>query len=270
MSNATCVNRLVVRFSRSKFHSVSPAGPKKTRRILLSTPVTSWPCWSKCSTASEPIKPLLPVTSTLTLRISRKENSSTRDVFLTAPRAIRYASEINFPPLRLPLENLRNFPLLLPEQAQKLFGAFPRKCDQICIISFVFAGNRKQRAPGSNDEPLVVHANQELQDFARGIAPGTCSGVLHFHEHRGARLAIQKLQRAAQDGKLRAFHVQFQEIDFRDFQFRKDVVQPANRYPHRSYRLRCGRSMQAVVPIIESINHTKICFPRIFSCCARH
>src|SRR5262252_3710273 len=152
--------------------------------MLLSTPVTSWPFRSKCSTASEPIKPLLPVTSTLTLRISRKENSSTRDIFLTAPRAIRYASEINFPPLRLPLENLRNLPLLLPEQAQKLFGAFPRKCDQIRVIRFFFAGNWKQRALGCNHEPLVVHANQELQDFACGIAPGTRSGVLHFHEHR--------------------------------------------------------------------------------------
>src|SRR6266566_9034527 len=64
MSSAVCVNRLVKRFNRSRFQSVSPVGPKNTRRMLLSTPTTSCPCRSKCSTASEPISPLLPVTST--------------------------------------------------------------------------------------------------------------------------------------------------------------------------------------------------------------
>src|SRR6266446_7531559 len=58
------MNRLVTPFSRSRFQSVSPAGPKKTRRMLLSTPTTSCPCRSKCSTASDPTRPLLPVTRT--------------------------------------------------------------------------------------------------------------------------------------------------------------------------------------------------------------
>jgi hypothetical protein len=35
---------------------------KKTWRILLSTPWSLCPCRSKCSTASEPINPLEPVT----------------------------------------------------------------------------------------------------------------------------------------------------------------------------------------------------------------
>src|SRR5436309_15890691 len=64
ISSAACVNRLVKRFNRSRYQSVSPAVPKNTRRMLLSTPTTSCPCRSKCSTASEPISPLLPVTRT--------------------------------------------------------------------------------------------------------------------------------------------------------------------------------------------------------------
>src|SRR5258708_22544156 len=62
ISRAACVKRLQAFFRRSRFHSVSPAAPKNTRRILLSTPKTSCPWRSKCSTASEPISPLLPVT----------------------------------------------------------------------------------------------------------------------------------------------------------------------------------------------------------------
>src|SRR5882757_6249115 len=54
------IPRLVMR----RLHRVSPAGPKNTRRMLLSTPNTSWPWRSKCSTASDPINPLLPVTRT--------------------------------------------------------------------------------------------------------------------------------------------------------------------------------------------------------------
>src|SRR5258707_14868937 len=64
MPRAACGNRFVRDFSRSRFQRVSPAGPKKPRRMLLSTPTTSCPCRSKCSTASEPISPLLPVTKT--------------------------------------------------------------------------------------------------------------------------------------------------------------------------------------------------------------
>src|SRR5881398_1804722 len=41
ISTEACVKRFVVRLSLSKFHSVSPVGPKNTRRMLLSTPVTS-------------------------------------------------------------------------------------------------------------------------------------------------------------------------------------------------------------------------------------
>src|SRR5579863_10146366 len=48
--------------SRSRFHRVSPTGPKKSWRMLLSTPTILCPCRSKCSTASEPIRPLLLVT----------------------------------------------------------------------------------------------------------------------------------------------------------------------------------------------------------------
>ena len=43
---------------------MSPSGPKKSRRMLLSTPWTSQPRWSKKVTASEPMSPLLPVTRT--------------------------------------------------------------------------------------------------------------------------------------------------------------------------------------------------------------
>ena len=82
MSSAACLKLLVRRFSLSRFHNVSPAGPKKTRRILLSMPVTSWPCRSKCSTASEPIKPLLPVTSTFTLRGSFPGPAANEDLSL--------------------------------------------------------------------------------------------------------------------------------------------------------------------------------------------
>ena len=48
--------------SRWRFQVVSPLGPKKSARMLLSTPVTRKPSVSKKTTASEPISPLLPVT----------------------------------------------------------------------------------------------------------------------------------------------------------------------------------------------------------------
>src|SRR6476660_7061461 len=63
MSSSWCLKFFVTESSRSRFHVVSPCGPKKTARMLLSTPTTSWPCPSKYITASEPIKPLEPVTS---------------------------------------------------------------------------------------------------------------------------------------------------------------------------------------------------------------
>jgi hypothetical protein len=47
-----------------RFQLVSPLGPKKSARMLLSTPVTANSMRSKNVTASEPIKPLLPVTRT--------------------------------------------------------------------------------------------------------------------------------------------------------------------------------------------------------------
>src|SRR5688572_15814962 len=50
--------------SRFKFQLVSPAGPKNSRRILLSIPNTVCPSRSRCKTASEPINPLEPVTKT--------------------------------------------------------------------------------------------------------------------------------------------------------------------------------------------------------------
>src|SRR5258706_481675 len=53
---------LVTALSRSRFHFVSPCGPKNTLRMLLSMPITQCPWPSKYSTASEPIRPLLPVT----------------------------------------------------------------------------------------------------------------------------------------------------------------------------------------------------------------
>src|SRR5690606_15522950 len=49
---------------RWRFHVVSPPGPKKSARMLLSTPWTANPSPSKNSTASEPIRPALPVTRT--------------------------------------------------------------------------------------------------------------------------------------------------------------------------------------------------------------
>src|SRR5258706_5310696 len=64
MSAEKCVKVLVEDLRRSRFQSVSPAAPKNSRRMLLSTPTTAWPWRSKCATASEPMSPLLPVTRT--------------------------------------------------------------------------------------------------------------------------------------------------------------------------------------------------------------
>ena len=41
ISVSRCWKRLVLRRSRSRFHVVSPSGPKKSRRMLLSMPTTS-------------------------------------------------------------------------------------------------------------------------------------------------------------------------------------------------------------------------------------
>src|SRR3984893_7441768 len=49
-------------------HVVSPGGPKKSARMLLSRPWTRWPRRAKYSTASEPIRPLDPVTRICTER----------------------------------------------------------------------------------------------------------------------------------------------------------------------------------------------------------
>ena len=51
---------------RWRFQVVSPPGPKKSARMLLSTPCTSKPRRSKYSTASDPMSPALPVTRTFT------------------------------------------------------------------------------------------------------------------------------------------------------------------------------------------------------------
>ena len=48
--------------SRRRFQVVSPSGPKKSRRMLLSTPTTDQPRASKWRAHAEPIRPLLPVT----------------------------------------------------------------------------------------------------------------------------------------------------------------------------------------------------------------
>src|SRR5690606_26961033 len=47
------------------FHVTSPFGPKKSARMLLSMPSTVAPIASKNVTASEPMRPALPVTRTL-------------------------------------------------------------------------------------------------------------------------------------------------------------------------------------------------------------
>src|SRR5262249_18111085 len=64
MSRSKCLKLRVDESSRPRFHVVSPCRPKKTARMLLSTPITSCPCPSKNVTASEPISPLEPVTRT--------------------------------------------------------------------------------------------------------------------------------------------------------------------------------------------------------------
>ncbi len=66
MSVWWCVYREHVASRRSRFHVVSPPGPKKSARMLLSTPWTSKPRRSKNSTASDPMSPALPVTRTFT------------------------------------------------------------------------------------------------------------------------------------------------------------------------------------------------------------
>src|SRR5579862_1568197 len=75
ISSSACRKRFVAVLSRSRFHSVSPAAPKNTRRMLLSTPTTSCPCASKWVTASDPISPLLPVTKTFTCKLLDQENA---------------------------------------------------------------------------------------------------------------------------------------------------------------------------------------------------
>ena len=66
ISRERCSKRRVSAWSRVRFHPVSPAGPKKSARMLLSTPSTWWPQASKWATASEPMRPLEPVTRILT------------------------------------------------------------------------------------------------------------------------------------------------------------------------------------------------------------
>ena len=51
------------RCSRRWFQRVSPCGPKKSARMLLSTPCTSHPCPEKWDTISDPIRPFEPVTN---------------------------------------------------------------------------------------------------------------------------------------------------------------------------------------------------------------
>src|SRR6266481_3480847 len=65
ISTEKCVKFLVADLRLLRFQRVSPAAPKNSRRILLSMPTTVWPWRSKCSTASEPMRPLLPVTRTI-------------------------------------------------------------------------------------------------------------------------------------------------------------------------------------------------------------
>src|SRR5262249_26593183 len=66
MSTAWCVKLRTVSTSWRSRQVVSPCGPKKSARMLLSRPWTSWPRRAKYSTASEPISPLDPVTRTRT------------------------------------------------------------------------------------------------------------------------------------------------------------------------------------------------------------
>ena len=70
MSRAWWVNWRVIACSRRRFQVVSPSGPKNSRRMLLSTPWTVQPCASKWVTLSEPIRPLLPVTSNFFIVVS--------------------------------------------------------------------------------------------------------------------------------------------------------------------------------------------------------
>src|SRR5208283_814240 len=79
MSILLCVKFLQLRRRRSRFQVVSPGSPKKTRRMLLSRPWTLRPCRSKCSTASEPIRPLEPVTRIVFIQMSFLSHANLND-----------------------------------------------------------------------------------------------------------------------------------------------------------------------------------------------
>ena len=61
--------------------------------------------------------------------------------------------------------------LFLPKKTEEFLRALQRQCHQVCVISFLIAGNGQQRGLGRDCKPAVIHSNQELEDFPRCVSP---------------------------------------------------------------------------------------------------
>ncbi len=103
-SSSWCSKRLVAERRRSRFAVVSPSGPKKSRRMLLSSPCTAHPSRSRVATISEPTRPLEPVTrAVLGVRLTFASRGS-RPGLEAERAAIPRLEALVVPPAQVPLE----------------------------------------------------------------------------------------------------------------------------------------------------------------------
>ena len=170
------MNFFKVRSRRCWFQRVSPSGPKKVARRLLSTPCISHPRLLKYSHTDEPISPLDPVTM----------------IFIAFPFYVIYAIYSSLLPFHKPVAQYQNIHLRPQETIQCFFGL---AYDRLVFIKRSIEQNRNAGHSSElfNQLPVdrIVFPSYGLQparavhmSYSRYYFPFFRFNLLHFKHER--------------------------------------------------------------------------------------